>query len=268
MVDDRAFRPGDEVLVVHAHPDDEVFCTGAAILAARAAGARVRLRVFTGGEGRSTELTPAALSTARERRMARLAVACTHLGITEWGFLTFEGEWTDTPHCRENTIAAAPTSDLASAVARCLDDLRPDVVLTVGADGVTGHPDHVACHRAVATALSGPGWRPRLALGAVLEAKHVRTAQQNATRLFGTMIGSGRVRGAQNASPRVVKAPGGAGHRRRSALDAYTSGLGTCRVERLPLLSQSLGDSALLRLVLDVSGWDTDRFVPMVIPSP
>ncbi|MBO0703523.1 MAG: PIG-L family deacetylase, partial [Candidatus Dormibacteraeota bacterium] len=38
------------VLVIHAHPDDEVFATGAATIAARSAGASVHLRLFTGGE--------------------------------------------------------------------------------------------------------------------------------------------------------------------------------------------------------------------------
>jgi hypothetical protein len=37
-------------LVVHAHPDDEVFATGAATIALAAAGWRVVLRVATGGE--------------------------------------------------------------------------------------------------------------------------------------------------------------------------------------------------------------------------
>jgi LmbE family N-acetylglucosaminyl deacetylase len=45
---------GAVVLVVHAHPDDEVFATGAATIAAQRAGASVHLRLFTGGEGRGS----------------------------------------------------------------------------------------------------------------------------------------------------------------------------------------------------------------------
>jgi LmbE family N-acetylglucosaminyl deacetylase len=37
---------------------------------------------------------------------------------------------------------------------RALETMRPDIVLTVGSDGLTGHPDHIACHNAVARALA------------------------------------------------------------------------------------------------------------------
>lgn len=263
MFEDEGFRADDDVVVVHAHPDDEVFCTGAAILAAKAAGARVRLRVFTGGEGRSVELTPAALADARERRTAKLTAACAHLGVDEWDYLTVAGEWTDTPHHREATMAAASPDALAGAVTRFLDDERPTIVLTVGPDGLTGHPDHIACHRAVASALTRAAWGPRLALGAVLDQAHVEAAQQQARRLFGAAIGSGRVRGLREPQTQKVTASTEAQHLRRLALDVYTRGLGTAPVEDLTKLSQPWGDSVLLRLVLDTSGWDTDHFLPL-----
>ncbi len=41
------------MLVVHAHPDDEVFATAAATIAYARRGWRVRLRIFTGGEAAS-----------------------------------------------------------------------------------------------------------------------------------------------------------------------------------------------------------------------
>jgi hypothetical protein len=55
----------ETVLVVHAHPGDEVFATRAATLAAKAAGHRVVLRLLTGGEGRTARLTSQGLRDTR-----------------------------------------------------------------------------------------------------------------------------------------------------------------------------------------------------------
>ena len=49
----------DRVLVVHAHPDDEVFAAAAATIALAKRGCRVFLRVGTGGSPRfPAGLTP------------------------------------------------------------------------------------------------------------------------------------------------------------------------------------------------------------------
>lgn len=102
-------------------------------------------------------------------------------------------------------------------------------------------------------------WRPRLALGAVLHPRHVEAAQDRARRLFGALIVSD-VRGLSTRPVQIVPAPARWGHRRRLALDVYTDGPGTLPIEDLRKLSYPLGDSVLLRLVLDVCGWNTDRF--------
>jgi LmbE family N-acetylglucosaminyl deacetylase len=57
----------ETVLVVHAHPGDEVFATGATVLAAKAAGHGVVLRQLTGGEGRTARLTSQGLRDTRRR---------------------------------------------------------------------------------------------------------------------------------------------------------------------------------------------------------
>jgi LmbE family N-acetylglucosaminyl deacetylase len=49
-------------LVVHAHPDDEVFATGAATIALADAGWRIVLRVATGGPFRAAVTPPTGLS--------------------------------------------------------------------------------------------------------------------------------------------------------------------------------------------------------------
>ena len=252
---------GAVVLVVHAHPDDEVFATGAATIAAKAAGATAHLRLFTGGEGRSAPLTPAALATARRRKEARLTTSTTLLGIDTWAYLTEPGRWTDTPHAPERTISAAEIGDLAVPVAEAIEALRPEVLLTVGADGLTGHPDHIACHRAVAHALAVAAHRPRAALGAFLDRRAVKVGGETARAIIGDAVGSGRVTGmTPGAAAITVVGPPGTEGRRRQALDSYVPGLGTLPAGDLTSDRIGTGDSALLRFVLDASGWVHDRF--------
>lgn len=253
------------VLVVHAHPDDEVFATGAATLAAKAAGAQTHLRLFTGGEGRDSPLTSAGLAAARRAKEARLTASAELLGIDTWGYLTGPGRWTDTPHAPTRTISAADTTDLAAPVRKALEELRPDIVLTVGSDGLTGHPDHIACHNAVAHALATSAHRPRVALGTVLDRRTVRAATETARAVTGRPIGSGRVTGVALVSSVVtVTGPPGTGERRRRALDAYVPGLGTSKATEIDTELMGAGDSVLLRFVLDADGWAQDRFRPIV----
>jgi hypothetical protein len=49
-------------------------------------------------------------------------------------------------------------------------------------------------------------------------------------------------------------------HRRRAALDQYSSGLGTLPHHELAQRLDRFGDSLLLRLAMDGSDWNTDRF--------
>ncbi|MEI7055660.1 PIG-L family deacetylase [Nocardioides sp. CCNWLW239] len=257
---------GAVVLIVHAHPDDEVFATGAATIATRAAGARTHLRIFTGGEGRNSPLTPAGLANARRAKEKRLAVSTELLGIDTWGYLTEPGHWTDTPHATARTISAADPADLAVPVITALEALRPDIVLTVGPDGLTGHPDHIACHDAVAHALAAAAHHPRAALGAVLDRRSVTSAIETARAVTGHPIGSGRVTGvAINRSVITITGPRGTTDRRRRALDAYAPRLGTGGVNTELM---GTGDSVLLRFVLDAAGWAQDRFAPLTPGRP
>jgi LmbE family N-acetylglucosaminyl deacetylase len=253
---------GAVVLVVHAHPDDEVFATGAATIAAKTAGATVHLRVFTGGEGRDSELTEAGLTEARLRKEPQLSTSTLLLGIDTWDYLTEPGQWTDTPHAPERTIAGADPSALAAAVVTAIDILRPDVLLTVGPDGLTGHPDHIACHNAVASALETAAHRPRIVLGAILDQRVVRSANQTARRITDGPVGSGRVAGVSIGSEVItVTGPPVTEVRRKRALDAYVPGLGTSETTELDPGLVGAGDSVLLRFVLDTAGWNRDDFV-------
>lgn len=256
---------GAVVLVVHAHPDDEVFATGAATIAADNLGASVHLRVFTGGEGRDSGLKEVDLTAARRRKEGSLTLSTKLLGISDWSYLRAPGRWNDTPHSPERTIAAAALDDLAAAVADAIGALRPDVLLTVGPDGLTGHPDHIACHDAVRRALATTANPPRVALGAVLDQMAVESAYDTARTCLGRPVGSGTVPGASiGPDVMLIAGPEGTDERRRQALDEYVPRLGTAPYDDLSIGRVGSGDSVLLRFLLDATGWDRDRFVPLV----
>jgi LmbE family N-acetylglucosaminyl deacetylase len=251
-------------LVVHAHPDDEVFATGAATIALSDAGWRVVLRVATGGE--ASEDPALGEVEARRVRGEKLSRSCELLGIAEWGWLGEVGQWVDRGGAGPGTVADAESAVLVGAVRRTLGEVRPELVLTVGRDGLTEHPDHVAIGAAVRAAADG-------VLGARLRAADVVAARERLVELLGgeRQVGSGRVLGVGDEVV-LEEVPGGeaeerrapdegrgtAEERRRRALDVYLAGLGTWPLEQV--LGGRLGDSVLLRAVLDVAGWNRDLF--------
>lgn len=258
---------GDDtrVLVFHAHPDDEAFATAATTLALARAGAEVHLVIATGGEmGERFARPDLDVNGARAVREARLNQSCSLLGIRSWRYLTRPGQWLDDPD-PSLTLAAAPTDEVAAAVRRVIDEVRPQIVLSVGPDGLTGHPDHIAMHDAVVAALALPGWSPSRVWGAVVRRSDVDPAQEILLRL-GVEAPSGEgvdaVRGVDDTviSHTVHLADAELPH--RQAMDLYHPGLGTSPLEQL--VGEGLrGGSLVLRAVFDVAGADTEHFVDL-----
>lgn len=131
------------VLAVFAHPDDETLCAGGTLAKYASAGCEVRVVSLTkGGAGQIRDAgaaTRATLTAAREREFH---AAGKHLGLTETRCLDYpDGELADIDH--------QALVELASGM---LDEFDPDVVITFGPDGFSGHPDHVAVGAAVTAA--------------------------------------------------------------------------------------------------------------------
>ncbi|WP_411978240.1 PIG-L deacetylase family protein [Streptomyces scopuliridis] len=145
--------PGTTVLAVHAHPDDETWATGAALSTLSALGCTVHLRVASGGEASEPGQTEVA---ARTRRAGRLASATAALGVHHWDWLD-EGRWIDTAgHPSPRSLTSTRVEDLSGTIVQHIADNNPDITLTVGADGLTGHPDHILIHQAVRHATAHP----------------------------------------------------------------------------------------------------------------
>lgn len=242
-------------LLIHAHPDDEVFANFGRARALARLGYRVVGVIATGGE--ASELHDgSALEAARERRLRKYEESLQLLGADSWTWLDSSAGWIDGP--AGATVAEASEQHVRSAVRRIVQRVRPDIVLTVGRDGLTGHPDHVAIGRAVAdvTSESPPHegcWGARLSLSAVNEGRAMleRIA-------IDKPIGSGRVVGTNIpvASVDVTDSESA----RREALDIYRDGLGTARLRELVGTRATIGDSVLLRAVLDATRWREELY--------
>lgn len=150
------------VLTVWAHPDDEAYLAGGVLAAARDAGRRVVCVTATRGEAADPRSGPEERASLARLRTGELERALSVLGVTEH-------HWLDLPDggCAE-VDPEVPTTRLA----RLLDVVVPDTVLTFGPDGFTGHPDHRAVSGWVDRAVRRSAGRPRV-LHAVAPAEPV-----------------------------------------------------------------------------------------------
>ncbi|MFI9781832.1 PIG-L family deacetylase [Streptomyces sp. NPDC051956] len=247
---------GSTTLVLTAHPDDEVFAHGAAIAMLSQQGGRVVLCTASGGEAAETDVDSSA--EARRRRAARLDAACTRLGVSEWNWLA-EGRWTDTAGRQmPGSLTSASVSDLAEVITAQIHKIIPDVVLTVGPDGLTGHPDHILIHQAVASVAA---WCEVPVFGSYLLPADIAQGHDLLAKILpGERVGSGRMAGSDEPSATPLAAPARVSEARRAALDEYANGLGTLALTELVRVFPGRGDSLLLRAVLDAIGWQTERY--------
>ncbi len=121
------------ILVVTAHPDDEVGGFGGTLLKYRALGAETYVICLTAGEAATNRSHAKRDDELAEIRRAEFATACNVLRISQGWVLDYRDGALD----RENCYRV-----IADLVKR-IREIRPHVLLTFGPDGsVTGHPDH------------------------------------------------------------------------------------------------------------------------------
>lgn len=156
------------LLLVHAHPDDESILTGGVIALADGDGHRVVLVTATQGEnGDSDGVDGVAGGTSLgDLRREELESACRILGVDRLELLGYRGSPLHADGSASDVLAfrSTPVGDVAERLATLLKEERPDVVVTYGADGTYGHPDHVKAHQATLAALDAvaqEGWAPR-----------------------------------------------------------------------------------------------------------
>lgn len=133
------------LLCVLAHPDDESLGVGGLLARSAAEGVETYLLTATRGErgwqGAPEEYPgPEALGRLRE---AELRAAAAVLGLREVQILG----------CGDGELDAADWPEAVAAVTDAVRRVRPQVVVTFGPDGATGHPDHIAVSQLATAAL-------------------------------------------------------------------------------------------------------------------
>jgi LmbE family N-acetylglucosaminyl deacetylase len=131
------------LLAVFAHPDDETFRPGGTLALLAQRGVRIHLLTATRGEagscGEPPLCAPDELPAVREHE---LRCACAALGIEPPRLLDY----------RDRHLGEADPEQLTAQTLQVVNEVRPQVMLTFGPDGLSGHPDHIAIGQCVAEA--------------------------------------------------------------------------------------------------------------------
>lgn len=133
---------------IFAHPDDETF--GSACLIRRTAdeGGRAVLLLATRGDagksGRLGPMTQEQLAARRDREMERAAGILGLAAVEQLGY-------------SDGRLSEADPQELTNRIVSFVHQYRPEVLVTFPEDGVSGHPDHAAIHRATRRAVADGG---------------------------------------------------------------------------------------------------------------
>ena len=129
----------ESLLVILPHPDDESFPMGGTLAKYAAEGVEITLICATLGELGIPDIEPAQAAIIREKE---LRAAASVLGIHKVQFMRYQ----------DGSLANVDTENFISYLMNAMRRLSPQVVITFGPDGISGHPDHIAISRLVTTA--------------------------------------------------------------------------------------------------------------------
>jgi LmbE family N-acetylglucosaminyl deacetylase len=122
------------LLAIFAHPDDETFRPGGTLALLAQYGVRVHLLTLTHGEagscGEPALCTPDELPGVRE---CELRCACAALGIQPPHLLGY----------MDNHLDEADPEQVIADILSTIRQIQPQVLLSFGQDGLSGHPDHI-----------------------------------------------------------------------------------------------------------------------------
>jgi LmbE family N-acetylglucosaminyl deacetylase len=131
------------LLAVFAHPDDETFRPGGTLALLSQCGVEVHVLTATRGQAGSCGDPP--LCTQEELpavRESELRCACAALGLEPPRLLDFQ----------DGHLTEVTPEEISEHILRCVTEINPQVLLTFGPDGLSGHADHIAIGQAAAQA--------------------------------------------------------------------------------------------------------------------
>ncbi len=131
----------NRLLGVWSHPDDEAYLSAGLMAQVVKDGGSVTIVTITDGEKGFPESDPRSAADKSAQRRGELRDAMAEIGVRDIRFLGIE----------DGEVAAPPQDMLVARIAGVMKQIRPDLVVTFGPDGITGHSDHVA-NSAIATA--------------------------------------------------------------------------------------------------------------------
>lgn len=176
-----ATLPSSRLLAVFAHPDDESYRPGGTLALLARRGVQVQVLTATRGQAGSCGdpplCRPEELPAVREQE---LYCACAALGIEPLHILDYQ----------DGHLSQVDPEQLIAHILDVVQQVRPQVILTFGPDGLSGHPDHVTIGRCAAEAFRRTEDVAALYAIAVprsvaerLEMKHVRPVPDEAITL-------------------------------------------------------------------------------------
>lgn len=155
------------LLGLWAHPDDEAYLSAGLMYQFTRRGDRVVVVTATAGEHGTADPARWPPERLAEQRRAELAASLAVLGVGEHHVLDFgDGRCAD--------------ADGTDAFVAYIVATQPDVIVTFGPDGITGHPDHRAISRWATAAWEATGARAELWYATLTPAFHRRWGHLNA----------------------------------------------------------------------------------------
>lgn len=131
---DKAATPPQRLLGIWAHPDDEAYLSAGLMAKTIDSGGVVTLVTLTDGEeGFPSDDPRPATERARQRRV-ELRAAMEAIGVTDVRFLGIP----------DGAVAQCDNASVVDSLSQLIEDVNPDVIVTFGPDGITGHEDHIA----------------------------------------------------------------------------------------------------------------------------
>ncbi len=126
------------LLAIFAHPDDESLVAGGTLARYASEGWRTALICATRGEwGPISDEALADYETLGQTRERELREACAVLDVS----------WLQLLDIEDGGVASLDDDEEKSALeklARSIRELRPQIIITFGPDGLYGHADHIA----------------------------------------------------------------------------------------------------------------------------
>lgn len=136
------------LLAVFAHPDDETFRPGGTLALLARQGVRVQVLTATRGQAGSCGdpplCTPEELHAVRE---GELRCACAVLGLEPPRLLDYD----------DGGLAKADPEQITMEILAIVNEIRPQVLLSFGPDGLSGHLDHITIGQCAAQAWDHSG---------------------------------------------------------------------------------------------------------------